>query len=138
VPKTSMRSAYVRPIVLLLVAACAARAPRPTHAVPDRNVITQQELQEHRFETLFDAIQALRPIWLQTRGTNTLQAQATQIQVYLDNSRMGGIETLSTINISSVVYIRHYDGIEATARWGLDHGQGAIYVSTHPQGWVGP
>lgn len=133
-----MRTAFIRPVVLLLVSACAARAPSAGRVPLDRSVITQKELQEHRFETLFDGIQALRPTWLQTRGTNTLQAQSTQVQVYLDNVRMGGISTLNTINISSVVYVRHYDGIAATARWGLDHGQGVIYISTHPEGAVEP
>ena len=127
-----------RPAVLLLLSACAARTPAGTRVAPDRSVITQQEILEHRFETVYDAIQALRPIWLQTRGTNSLQATATQVQVYLDNNHLGGIETLSSINLGNVVYIRHYDGAAATARWGLDHGQGAIYVSTHPEGNIGP
>jgi hypothetical protein len=133
-----MRTTLIRPAVFLLLSACAARTPAKTHVPPDRSVITQQEILEHKFETVYDAIQALRPIWLQTRGTNTLMATSTQVQVYLDNNRLGGIETLSTINLSSIVYIRHYDGVEATARWGLDHGQGVIYVSTHPEGTIGP
>jgi len=133
-----MRTAFIRPVVLLLVSACAARAPSASHVVPDRSIITQQDLLEHKFESVLAGIQALRPHWLQTRGTNSLQSTATQIQVYLDNNRLGGIDQLSTINLSSVVYIRHYDGIAATARWGLDHGEGAIYVSTHPEGSIGP
>jgi hypothetical protein len=133
-----MRTAVFRPAIFLLLSACAARTPTSTRVPPDRSVITQQEILEHKFETLYDAIQALRPHWLQTRGTNSLQATSTQIQVYLDNNRLGGIETLSMINLGSVVYIRHYDGVAATARWGLDHGQGVIYVSTHTEGSIGP
>lgn len=133
-----MRTAIIRPAIFLLLSACAARTPAATRSLPDRSVITQREILEHRFETVYDAIQALRPIWLQTRGTNSMNATPTQIQVYLDNNRLGGVETLSTINLGSVVYIRHYDGVAATARWGLDHGQGAIYVSTHPEGNIGP
>ena len=128
----------LHPVALLLLAACASRTPAATHVPPDRSIITQQEILEHKFETLYDAIAALRPIWLQTRGTNTLQSTATQVQVYLDNNHLGGVETLSTISLGSVVYIRHYDGVAATARWGLDHGQGVIYVSTHPEGNIGP
>jgi len=128
----------LHPVALLLLAACAARTPASTRVPPDRNIITQQEILEHKFETVYDAIQALRPIWLQARGTNSLQATATQVQVYLDNNHLGGPETLSTVSLGSVVYIRHYDGAAATARWGLDHGQGAIYVSTHPEGNIGP
>lgn len=127
-----------RPAALLLLAACAARTPASTRVAPDRNIITQQEILEHKFETLYDAIAALRPVWLQARGANSLQSTSTQVQVYLDNNHLGGVETLNTISLGSVVYIRHYDGVAATARWGLDHGQGVIYVSTHPEGNIGP
>ncbi len=133
-----MRTAIFRPAVFLLLSACAARTPGSTRLAPDRSLITQQEILEQRFANVYDAIEALRPAWLQTRGTNSLQATSTQVQVYLDNNHLGGTETLSTINLGSVVYIRHYDGAAATARWGLDHGQGAIYVSTHPEGNIGP
>lgn len=133
-----MRLSLIRPAVVLLLSACASRAPQPARVPPDRSIITHEEIVEHKFENLLDAIQALRPAWLQTRGPNTLTQQATQIQVYLDSNHLGGIETLSMINLESVVYVRHYDGIAATARWGLDHGQGAIYVSTHPEGTIGP
>jgi len=133
-----MRTALARPFVLLLLAACASRTGHAPRVPLDRSIITQQEILEHKFETVLDAIQALRPAWLQTRGTNTLTQNPTQVQVYLDSNHLGGVESLSTINLSSVVYIRHYDGIAATARWGLDHGQGAIYVSTHPESAIGP
>ncbi len=133
-----MRTAIFRPAVFLLLAACAARTPARTRTPPDRSVITQQEILEHKFESVYDAILALRPTWLQVRGTNSLMSASTAVQVYLDNNHLGGIESLSMISLSSVVYIRHYDGVAATARWGLDHGQGAIYVSTHPEGNIGP
>jgi hypothetical protein len=133
-----MRMVFIHPVILLLVSACAARTPHGARVPPDRSIITQQEILDHKFETVFDAIQALRPAWLQTRGTNSLQSTPTQVQVYLDNNHLGGISTLSMINLSSVVYIRHYNGLEATARWGLDHGEGAIYVSTHTEGSIGP
>jgi len=133
-----MRTAFIRPAVCLLLSACAARTPASTRMPPDREVITQQEILSHKFENVYDAVEALRPIWLQTRGTNTLMASSTQVQVFLDSNHLGGVETLSTINLSSVVYIRHYDGVAATARWGLDMGQGVIYVSTHPEGSIGP
>jgi len=133
-----MRTAIVRPAVLLLLCACAGRTPARTRVPPDRSMITQQEILEHKFETLYDAIEALRPAWLQTRGTNSLTQTPTQVQVYLDNNHLGGIDQLSTINLSSVVYVKHYTGLEATARWGLDHGEGAIFVSTHPESSIGP
>jgi len=133
-----MRASCFSPAAILLLAACAAHTPASTRVPPDRSIITRQEILEHKFESVYDAVLALRPNWMQTHGTNSLTQNPTAVQVYLDNTRLGGVETLNTINLSSVVYIRHYDGVAATARWGLDHGQGAIYVSTHPEGDIGP
>ena len=137
-PVAPMRASLFRPAVFLILSACAARTPASARVPLDRSIITQQEILEHKFENVYDAVEALRPMWLQTRGTNSLTQQSTQVQVYLDNNRLGGIETLGSINLASVVYIRHYDGVAATARWGLDHGQGVIFVSTHPEGHIGP
>jgi hypothetical protein len=54
------------------------------------------------------------------------------VQVYLDDTRLGGVETLRTLSTANVVFIRHVNGIDAAARWGLDHGQGVILISTRP------
>lgn len=128
-----MRSAFIRSaIVLVLTSACAARAPSPSIPLEDRNVLTQEQLIEHGFANALEAVQALRPNWLQTRGATTLIASQTQVLVYLNDNRLGGIETLSSVITPSIVTIRHFDGIAATARWGLDHGQGVILISTIP------
>ena len=138
----SMRSIYrtlVVPVVLwssFLVAGCRQRAtvgPRPN----DRNVLTQVQLGDHRFNNAYDAVEALRSNWLNTRGSDSFQAPS-HVRVYLDNVSLGDKETLRTIAIATIVYIRYFDGISATARWGLDHGGGVIYVSTRPAGATDP
>jgi hypothetical protein len=50
------------------------------------------------------------------------------VQVYVDDSRVGGVEQLRYIAISAVESMRYIDANAATARWGLDHEDGAIYV----------
>jgi hypothetical protein len=126
-----MRSAIVPSAMLaILVSACAARAPATSNPVGDRNLLTQADLREHHFTTAYDAVQALRPIWLQARGATSLLGAQVQVVVYLNDTRLGGIETLREVSIEAVVTIRHLDGLAATARWGLDHGEGAILVST--------
>lgn len=126
-----MRSAIVRTAILsVLVSACAARAPSTSIPLEDRNQLTQADLREHNFTNAYDAIEALRPIWLQTRGANTLLTTQVQVVVYLNDTRLGGIETLRQVSTEAVVTIRHLDGLAATARWGLDHGSGVILVST--------
>ena len=130
-----MRSALIRSATLLMLAsavsACAARPSSRLAPSGRRDVLTEQDLRGAGFTTALDAIQALRGNWLETHGTNSLYTPTT-IKVYLDDTQLGGVDELSSISISEVVYIRHYDGVAATARWGVDHGAGAIYVSTHP------
>ena len=86
---------------------------------------------ERRFNNAYDAVEALRRNWLLSRGPDSFQSPTT-VQVYLDQMRLGGIEQLKTIQTINITSIRYYDGISATARWGLDHGAGAILVSTQP------
>ena len=94
-------------------------------------MLTQTQFGEHQFNTAFDAIESLRSNWLKTRGTDSFQSPS-QVRVYLDNVSLGDTASLRTIAINTIVYIRYFDGIAATARWGLDHGAGVIYVSTRP------
>jgi hypothetical protein len=126
-----MRAALLHPAILsLLVCACAPRAPSNPTPLPDRDVLTQADLVEHHFATAFEAVEALRPIWMQTRGANTLLTAQAQVVVYLNDTRLGGVDTLKEITTPAIVAIRHFDGRAATARWGLDHGQGVILVTT--------
>jgi hypothetical protein len=118
-------------LLLVLLSACTSGRAATTTTKIDRNLITQQQIAEHKFQTAFEAVEALHSNWLQEKGVDSAN-QPTKVQVYLDNTRLGGTETLRTVNVVGVTYIRYYDGVAASARWGLDHGQGVIYVSTHP------
>lgn len=134
-----MRAAFVIVATALLLAACStprgAEGPEPSRGATDgsrdRSMLTQTQFGAHQFNSAFDAIEALRSNWLKTRGPDSFQAPS-QVRVYLDNVSLGDTATLRTISINTIVYIRYFDGISATARWGLDHGAGVIYVSTRP------
>lgn len=112
----------------LLIAACASSGG--TSARVDRNLLTREQILETNRQNVFEVVESLRSNWLRSRGPSSLNARDAVVQVYLDDARMGGVEMLRNINTSLVQYIRWYDGIAATGRWGLDHGAGVIYVST--------
>ena len=80
-------------------------------------------------------MQALRSNWLNARPLSPYAALEGGVQVYMDNVRLGGLSELQAIPMSTVVYIRHFDALQATERWGLNHTQGVIFVSTHPVQW---
>ena len=117
-------------LLLTLVAACGAgqssSSPSPGR---DRDLITREEIEQGNFRTAFDAVRSLRANWLVTKGQDSFQSP-TQVQVYFDGTRLGGVDQLRTITFPGIAYIRYYDGLAASARWGMDHGQGVIFVSS--------
>ncbi|CAN5283983.1 hypothetical protein BH20GEM2_BH20GEM2_14860 [soil metagenome] len=124
-------SVWIRWMVLvLLLVACAPASNtqnRPTRT--DRSVISAEELQAANQNDVCSVVELLRPQWLRPRGISSIN-QRESVKVYLDDSLVGGPESLRQISTRSVSSIRFLDGLEATQRWGLDHGLGAIQVFT--------
>ena len=73
---------------------------------------------------------ARRASWLRPRGQDSLVGNSSQIQVYRDDVHLGGVETLRNIHPMEIEYVRYFDAVQASSRWGFDHGSGAIYVAT--------
>ena len=116
--------------IVAVLCGCAGRGGSTSPGV-DRSLLVQEQFADRGFHTAYDVVESMRSNWLSSRGPNSLTTP-TEVQVYFDGVRMGGVETLRAIDVRPVTYIKYFDGIAATARWGLDHGAGAIYVSTHP------
>jgi hypothetical protein len=124
------KSSRLRLSLLLVMGACATAGSGGSDlGAPD--LLIQEQIRGSGYSTVYDVISSLRPNWLRTRGVDSFAAPS-QIQVYVDNTRFGNINTLTQISPVSVYYIQWYDGISASARWGLGHGSGVIYISTTP------
>jgi hypothetical protein len=102
----------------------------------------------------YDAVASLRPEWLVIRGARSLVAgtdpvrvegtgtgvtitgstplisEAGTIQVYVNGVNVGGIASLSTINVFNVRDMYFFDAAAATMRWGEGNPHGAILVIT--------
>ena len=129
-------SLHTRRLIALLaigLSAACARSINNGKSTPDKNhsLITRTELVANRFNNAYDAVSSLRSNWLQPRGTDSFNTPS-KVWVYFDSIRLGGVETLTSISVTPVSYIEHFDGVSATARWGVGHSAGVIYVSTHP------
>lgn len=109
-------------------AACSTRSDSGSTR-SNAKVITTAEMQASGHQDAYSLVQTLRPQWLRVRGTSSFNLTET-VQVYLDGSRMGGPEQLRQISTHSISSLRYLDGLEATQRFGLDHGAGAIVIST--------
>ena len=116
--------------ILVLGWACAHPAT-DTPKSTDRSVLTRDEINRGQYRDLYDAVSGLRRNWLQTRGADSFN-NPSSVRVYLDNVMLGGTESLRNIVPASIVFLKFYDGIAATTRWGTDHGAGVIFVSSRP------
>ena len=105
--------------------ACGSRQVATTER-EDRNTITDEQIRQNGYRTAYEAVEALHPRWLVTRP-DALTVER-EILVYLDNSRLGGVQTLRQIAAAQVAMIQHIDPATAINRWGVDHGQGVIMV----------
>lgn len=120
--------ASVLAAVPLLFVACSS-GPRSRPAPIQQRVITTAEINAVQYPTAYDVVQALRPLWLNNRGRTSI-TQRESVKVYLDDSLLGEPEQLKNVTARSISSMRFLDANEATLRWGLDHGQGAIMVRT--------
>ncbi len=118
--------------LLVSLGGCAPSLHRGERA--DMSTLTSDQMAPNHFHTAYEAVEAMRSNWFAPRTNTQVGLYGNNVLVYLDNIRLGGIAELQNIPIASVAYIRHFDGVEATTRWGFDHMQGVIYVSTHPLG----
>jgi len=100
---------------------------RPSHS---RDRITADELANIDVQNALQAVQRLRPNFLQSRGgaSASITQGPQDVVVYVDQTRMGGPSTLAQISIADVKEIQWLSGTDATQRFGTGHGSGAIIV----------
>lgn len=128
------RKAMLAVLVLLLtLGACAQGTQRASRSNSD--TLLRDEIEEARASNLYDAIQRLRPRWLQVRGgTRSMDARSglvTQVLVYQDQTYLGDIEVLRQLTPGMVQRIRYLDGATASATLpgiGARHVAGAIII----------
>jgi hypothetical protein len=118
--------------LLLLFVWLTACATTPSSG-PRRsaNVLTADEIAEAGVLTAAEAIQRLRPQWLQNRSSPTFRStEGVPPMLYLDGIRMDGLRELERIRATAVAEIRYMNPTDATNRYGTDHVGGAILVTT--------
>jgi hypothetical protein len=102
----------------------------PQIAPSDIERLSQEEMLKEHFTNVYDAVAALRSAWLTVRGTDSFQ-QTSQVWVYRDENRLGGVDEMRFVLVNSVASLRHYNGVDATMRWGVGHNAGAIQILSH-------
>lgn len=113
----------------------------------DQDLLTQEDLAPYLAQDVYQAVRRLRSSWLNARGaqgTAVVTADPTaggvvraddggqnQVQIYIDGTRaMNGLDALRDLSVEIVREIRHMNSRDATMMYGIDHGAGAILVTT--------
>ena len=104
--------------------------PKPPKVRADRQLLTRDAILATQYTNMYDVILALRGNWLRSRAAESIQGRSSTVQVYLDNQHLTGADELRAIAPTNVETVRYYDPIQASSRWGMDHGAGAIYILT--------
>ncbi len=78
---------------------------------------------------VYEAVRRTHIDWLAGRGMYDHPGRSGVV-VYVDGKVAGGKEVLRRMQLSDVAEIRRLNGLEATQRFGLDHGAGAILITT--------
>ena len=118
-------------------ASTSTTAETSTAAIPSkrtsgssRSVITAEELATANASTVYEAIERLRPQFLQSHGAVSMQDMTADILVYMDNVRLGGVDVLRRIEPGQVQEIRYVNARDATTRYATGHGGGVIEATS--------
>jgi len=128
-----MRSMLRGLLVIAMVAgmaACAGTASRGAADAGRSDRLNRADIGETAYPDLYELILARRGTWLRTRGPDSLGGRSSVLQVDQDNVRLRGLEALRAIHPMEIDYVQFYDPVQASSRWGFDHGAGVIFVAT--------
>lgn len=120
--------------------------PTLTPGARDRSVLTREEIALSGANNAYELIQSLRGEWLRSqrgvnqwsesaRGTVTREEAAItpgapRTLVYMNTTRLGGIETLRDISLFELQRVEFIGPQEATTRYGTGHEHGVIQLWT--------
>ncbi|HEX6314988.1 MAG TPA: hypothetical protein VFZ73_09020 [Gemmatimonadaceae bacterium] len=128
--------------VMVLVTACggggAGGSAQPSTASRIRgpaNLITEAEINAGTsYQNALEVVQNLRPQMLIPRGVGSdasgLSAASIPIIVYMDDVRLGEVQSLVNIPSNRIKEIRFMNARDATTRFGTGHSSGVILVVT--------
>lgn len=129
-----MRIKYLVVLTAGFVMACASATGGAGGTTHNSNVITRDEIAAAHVYNAYDAVQMLRPAFFHSHGATTMSPNDTGLpNVYLNHQLYGDIESLRNIEVSPIREIHYYNGAEASNRFGLGNGNGAIEVITDAQ-----
>lgn len=114
-------------LCLTVAVSCASASDGRSGPARDWDVLTTEEVEASNQTDAYGLIRTQRPNWLRRRGRQSVNL-TSEIVVYMDATRLGGVASLRTIPINMVMRAEYLDATTATQRFGTGHGMGAIVV----------
>ena len=116
-------------LIVVALAACATTNSKTT--LSRHNLIQLEQIREQHVSDAYDLIRTLRPQWLRSRGHRSFHFNKTapDLTVYVNDSKYGDIDSLSSIPTEQIKEIRFMNAGEAAIRYGWNHSGGAILIS---------
>lgn len=126
-----MLSRFSHAVMILALTACATATSGTPVASKDPNVITRDEIAKSMESNAFEAVARLRPLFLKSRGRTSINAQGDMhATVFVDGQRYGDVSALRNISTNQIQEIRYLNGPDATTKYGIAYGSGAIEIRT--------
>ena len=112
------------------LAAAACAPPSTLAGASGRNVLRAADVPaSYRTFTLLDMLRDIRPEFLQNRAHTTRVLGPTEPVVYVNGLRLADLDMLRHFATRSLVEVRYVRGVDAIARYGLDHEGGVMLVT---------
>ena len=123
-----MRRTFVLAFALAISAGCSsATQGSGAGAQSSSKVLTRQEISTITAQSLYEAIQRLRPEFLRARSTSAPGPGLYPV-VFVDGIRKGSPDYLRTMNAREVAEVRYLSVQDATTRYGMDVPAGVLDV----------
>ena len=128
-----MKRLYAAVAIFLALGCGSAPVNTVVGAPGHRDVLFDAEIQSARTPgmTAYDLLAHLRPEFLRSRGTNSFRdTTPLRAVVYIDGLKYGSVEQMKNLSAERVFQVRYLSAADATTRYGMDHGGGAILITT--------
>lgn len=125
-----MRTTLLAMSLLALVpAACATGPGTDSEVRRNRYVISFEEITDLPSLSAYEAVQRLRPSWLQSRGPMSGGGATRSFpHVIMDGILLGDINTLRDLRIDNVLEFHFISARDATTRFGTGYMAGVIEI----------
>ena len=119
-----------RLLITFAVAACASSGGGEGGPRRSANLITAEELTDAFEQSVYQAIQRLRPRWLTARGNASFSSAENRLPSVIMDDVPYRLSILDNVRPEEVETLRYISASDATTRWGTGYPAGVIEVRT--------